>query len=1304
MISFFKAFNFSLILFFSISAKANFTIQGRLLESDGLTPVTNSNVLFKLRLRTSGVENCLLYEETQTVDLAASKGTFGITLGKGQRAASSVDGGLPITTVLSNTQSITTVPSACSNAATSYSPAATAIRNLEITYNDGSGWDSLPVIPLNPAPQANYAYDSAKLGGLSSTLYVLNSQIPQCAVTEFLTKTVSGFSCQSLDFGTSAGQIPQLDSSGYLPISILSMSVQNAVSKTNLATSFDVPSTLLLRDASGAVSVTSLQATNTSLQNIYLYNSSVSNYVRLSAPANLSSYSLVFPATLGASGSVLSVTATGQLYWSSNNSNQWSTSGTSINYTTGNVGIGTTAPGYPLEVAGDINIPLNGYMRSGGTGILSNLSGVTQLRNGSGGAIKLTVNGNTDAMYLSSTGNVGIGTASPVDALTISPQAGATNGFVNVSTPYGGSFFTGRQVGSSYANNNAIFNAVTDNPTGSSNFYMKGTSSGTLNYYVRADGQSYFAGNVGIGTTTPSARLHIAAGSSMNSPLRFTSGTLLSSPISGSIEYDGLNLYFTDGANNRRTISSTNSSGSQSNTSDLTNSGNISLTPNGSVIVSSTTASNSSNTGSLIVKGGVGISGDLYSSGSIITSSQIQGSSITATSGVSTTVITGVPKLSLNPSGGNVGVGTLNPITSLDVTGTIRSNAGSSLTSVVPGIGYNHAGISFLMGSNDERTLVYGYNYTGKPIFQVAAKNYSATPFAAWNPGATTYLTVLAGSGNVGIGTVSPTALLHVESAVNPPALFNRTSSSNNSQMVATAIKATTTGVIGDGYGVGASFRIEANGVSETTYGGLGFTRYGADNSSRINFSNISSGVTQTPMAILPSGNVGIGTLTPVSNLSIGSSITTRNLTGSDIVYSALTFQNAGNQYKVAEIKAIQPDSAFQDAGALAFFTGYGSSSERMRILPNGNVGIGTSSPATALEISNGQSAANLKLSRSDGDARYLAFRPPNGAAGGAQLIVTGTPIAEFQSLGVVIGSSWTTGMVAAPSNGLLVQGNVGIGTSNPAVSLDVVGSVQLTSTVRSGLGTSALPAHTFKTSTDTGMYAPSAGLLGFSTSGSERVRIDSSGNVGVGTTSPTEKLSVAGNIYSTAHIYAGNDSTFSWYGYNTRIQGNSSSNYINMITNNTSALYINSTGGIGIGTTSPSYKLDVSGTIRGFGVTDSSDIRLKKNINILNNSLEKIIELRGVDYNWKNSELPKKQIGFIAQEVEKIFPELVETDEKGMKSVNYSHIVAPLAEAIKSIYLRLTGLHNEVQHLRYENLEMKKYLCQKDPGAKFCQ
>lgn len=110
----------------------------------------------------------------------------------------------------------------------------------------------------------------------------------------------------------------------------------------------------------------------------------------------------------------------------------------------------------------------------------------------------------------------------------------------------------------------------------------------------------------------------------------------------------------------------------------------------------------------------------------------------------------------------------------------------------------------------------------------------------------------------------------------------------------------------------------------------------------------------------------------------------------------------------------------------------------------------------------------------------------------------------------------------------------------------------------------------------------------------------------------------------------------------------------------------------VGIGLTNPSYSLHVSGKIKSDGITETSDVRLKKDIEPIGSALSKILSLNGVTYNWRVDEFPQfklseeRDMGVIAQEVEKVFPEVVNTDDEGYLSVEYSHLVPALIEAIK--------------------------------------
>ncbi|KYG70331.1 hypothetical protein AZI85_14430 [Bdellovibrio bacteriovorus] len=115
----------------------------------------------------------------------------------------------------------------------------------------------------------------------------------------------------------------------------------------------------------------------------------------------------------------------------------------------------------------------------------------------------------------------------------------------------------------------------------------------------------------------------------------------------------------------------------------------------------------------------------------------------------------------------------------------------------------------------------------------------------------------------------------------------------------------------------------------------------------------------------------------------------------------------------------------------------------------------------------------------------------------------------------------------------------------------------------------------------------------------------------------------------------------------------------------NTAKITILSTGNVGVNTTAPSEALEVNGNVKATAYLYTSDARLKKDVVTLPEALEKLLKLRGVNFVWKNTN--EKTVGFIAQEVEAVYPELVKTDKNsGYKAVQYGNIVAILVEALK--------------------------------------
>lgn len=138
------------------------------------------------------------------------------------------------------------------------------------------------------------------------------------------------------------------------------------------------------------------------------------------------------------------------------------------------------------------------------------------------------------------------------------------------------------------------------------------------------------------------------------------------------------------------------------------------------------------------------------------------------------------------------------------------------------------------------------------------------------------------------------------------------------------------------------------------------------------------------------------------------------------------------------------------------------------------------------------------------------------------------------------------------------------------------------------------------------------------------------------------------------------------------------------------SSVALAANGNVGIGTATPgAFKLDVNGGVRCIGSVDiTSDARFKLNVEPLPSALASVLRLRGVSYSWDRAGFPEKnfndrrQLGFIAQEVREILPELVSEDTDGYLSVGYSALTPVLVEAIKEQQKTISTLQARIKAL----------------------
>ena len=550
---------------------------------------------------------------------------------------------------------------------------------------------------------------------------------------------------------------------------------------------------------------------------------------------------------------------------------------------------------------------------------------------------------------------------------------------------------------------------------------------------------------------------------------------------------------------------------------------------------------------------------------------------------------------------GNVGIGTSDPGSKLEITGTnpfLRINNDST----------SDSGIKISYGNSNTHGLHLLYN-PGSAVsyidntYPTSSGQVYGDMYFRQNAGGTMTprIVIKAESGNVGIGVTSPTYNLEVSGS----------------------------GYISGSLTVAGTITAQKLNVQQITSSVVYSSGSNIFGNSLANTQTFTGSIQATGSSHYLLGDVGIGTTSPDAKLAISvtpSAAWMNLINGNETAFRLTTYNNGTNNgsstyafkhglyYNSTENAAVtfyRGDSSV--GGFLAFTTNNGA--ERMRIDTNGNVGIGTTSPSYKLHV---DSNTDSLIRVSNGTETYLQSTYFGYDAGYDVIQIgdtygkgsTGVSVALGIDPKIITGGSFYGNEIALPEitefitangpsgsatdwnqNVLVISGSsIGIGTGAPAYKLDVA-------------GTSRSDMHIFRSNqsaptADAFIFRPADNTVALGTANTERMRISSAGNVGIGNTNPQFPLHV-GNGSSSEQIMIqsnGGGATLRFYdsvndsgGDRYQMIGHldtTSKLQFSATSSGEIAMSINSDGRIGMGTTNPAVKLTVVGAISSSGAT----------------------------------------------------------------------------------------------------------------------
>lgn len=1029
-----------------------FTYQGRMMDASGTTPLTGSTYVTMTIMDPTAA--CVLYEEIQSPVNLGTSGLFSLDVGSATGAAKRTanDPGLTMAQVFANGG--TQIRAAGTGCTSGYTPASGDVRVLRVNVG---GTTLSPNLAMTSVPNATVA---ETLQGIGASGFIK------------VTATITQGNIDTLTNSGDASGLHNHDTHNDGRYARIGYGSSQNFGAGNLYTTgkIGIGTTTPGTDLEIKAASPTLRLNSTGSASKVEFYSNTGTTTRAAIEGSDTVNTLTFK-TGGTEAMQL-------------DANQNAAFAGSVTVA-GTLGLGkyTTAQEGTTGTSGTLLFILNGLGASAtGTTWVNSTTNTVRYWDGTAAQSVATSAGmpwttsGSDIYYTG--GKVGIGTTTPSDVLHISKNQNAGTSVIVENANSGATAFASYMAnndagktaevgimsstfaygatgaGAAYLSSNSAtgITVMSDNATGIINF---ATGGATERMRISA------AGNVGIGATTPDDKLHVVG------QVRVDDNT--DTTNKGCLRFNGSTnkMQFSHDCTTFSDMGSGGGGGGPTlnDITDINNStGGFTLTPmaGNSVTVNVNTASTSTTSGSLVVNGGMGVAGAINAGGPINATGAVATNMLQMVSGSANTAgdVNGVAGFTIGDYSW-AGTGATISVQSNDSQG---ADKGGSIGFMGRYTGTARAKFSMIKGAKENSTDLDLAGYLG----------FGTRP----SGGSVTERMRISSTGKVGIGTTSPADMLHVESPTTDANIRLKSTVANSETRIILDSNRTTAGT-----GMNKlEFKWNGNqiamiqspaGADDTNKdeGLLTFLTRGASNGGAVE-----------RMRIDQDGNVGIGTTSPTVPLDVrGNGVNIQRSVadawGADIVLAkdragAIVSADDGlgsinyKGYDGATQRTAASISSSVDAtpgssdmpGRLVFSTtsdGAASPTERMRISSLGNVGIGTTDPAGARLVSRKDSNANANT------------------------------LLSLQNLGVTGAGDHAT---------LLFEMNYsGASTPVDAGQIDVVSEDLWNS------GATRDSAMTFSTTLDQSM--------------TEKMRITSAGNVGIGISSPSDKLHVVGQV-----------------------------------------------------------------------------------------------------------------------------------------------------------------------------------------------